>query len=230
MSVTVEDLRTWRGGRFALEHEFCAVIGEPDWAAWLPGWTVEERGATHQAGVVWDTHEGALRRLGAALTVYLLPDLPAFGIRLRLKTVLGFTGPVRHACEVTEAVSAAVARQPAAADALPLRAVRQLGVDPAGLGPVACVDQERRYVRLEPPGGATGVTAGLDVSCDRVGVARGAGREDPVGGALTEFSTASYEPADARALDAALAATRRHGVAVVDGKTRYLLGLIGVGG
>jgi hypothetical protein len=218
----IPDLTTWRGGRFALEHEFCAVTGEPDWAAWLPGWTVTGKGATHQAGVVWDTPEGALRRLGAALTVYLLPELPAFGIRLRLKTVLGFTGPVRHACEVTEAVGSAVARQPASADALPLRAARQLGVDPARLAPVACIDQERRYLRLDPPGGATGI-AGLDVSCDRVTVGE-------VGCALTEFSTAAYEPPDAAALDAALAAVRSRGAAVVDGKTRYLLGLIGVGG
>jgi hypothetical protein len=226
VSATVEDLRTWRAGRFALEHEFGALTPVPDWAAWLPGWTVAERGAAHEATVVWDTPEGDLRRQGAALTVYLLPDLPAFGIRLRLETVLGFTGPVRHGCAVTEAVGAAVAQQPGSGDALPLRAARQLGIDPARLAPVATIDQERRYLRLEPPGGATGA-AGLDVSGDRVTVARGSGRADPVGCTLTRFSTASYEIRDAAVLGAALAAARRHGVEVVDGKTRYLLDLAG---
>lgn len=230
MSVTVEDVTALRGGRFALEHQFCAVTGEPDWAAWLPGWTVEERGTTRQAGVVWDTPEGALRRVGAALTVYLRPGVPAFGTRLRLTTALGFTGPVRHACDVTEGVGTAVARKPATGDTLPLRAARQLGVDPDRLAPVASIDQERRHLRLEPPGGATGVTAGLDVSADRVTVARGSGRADPVGRGLIVFSTATYELRDAAVLGAALAAARRHGVEVLDDPTRYLLGLVGVAG
>lgn len=163
------DERFWRSGMFSFEHEIPLLLtGPADAGLCTSPDGLAALGEDVSFSVYYDTAGGSLRDARMMLSMYGLLTNPSFGLKLRLKECLSFTGQIRHGFSVTVPISSSLARTALAGDTPPAQAMptdvamRRLDHQEP-LVRVAAIEQRRsRYVYQE-----SGGTEFVSITVDR---------------------------------------------------------------